>query len=40
MLEQLSTSPGIAARVEAVEVLSTANAFQLETAGVAIVCLI
>ena len=40
MLGQLSTSHGIAARVEAAKVLSTANVFQLETARVAIVCLI
>ena len=40
MLGQLSTSHGIAARVEAAEVLSTANVFRLETTGVAIVCLI
>ena len=40
MLGQLSTSHGIAARVEAAKVLSIANVFQLETAGVAIVCLI
>jgi predicted PurR-regulated permease PerM len=40
MLGQLSTSHGIAARVEAAEVLSTANVFRFETTGVAIVCLI
>jgi predicted PurR-regulated permease PerM len=40
MLGQLATSHGIAARVEAAEVLSTANVFRLETTGVAIVCLI
>ena len=40
MLGQLSTSHGIAARVEAAEVLSTANVFRLETTGVAIVCLV
>lgn len=40
MLGQLSTSHGIAARVEAAEVLSAANVFRLETTGVAIVCLI
>jgi predicted PurR-regulated permease PerM len=40
MLGQLSTSHGIAARVEAAEALSNANIFRLETAGVAIVCLI
>jgi predicted PurR-regulated permease PerM len=40
MLSQLSTSHGIAARVEAAEALSNANIFRLETTGVAIVCLI
>jgi predicted PurR-regulated permease PerM len=40
MLGQLSTSHGMAARVEAAEVLSTANVFRFETTGVAIVCLI
>jgi predicted PurR-regulated permease PerM len=40
MLGQLSTSHGVAARVEAAEALSTANIFRLETTGVAIVCLI
>jgi predicted PurR-regulated permease PerM len=40
MLAQLSTSHGLAARVEAAEALSTANVFRLETTGVAIVCLI
>jgi hypothetical protein len=40
MLGQLSTSHGIAARVEAAEALSNANIFRLETTGVAIVCLI
>ena len=39
MLAQLSTSHGLAARVEAAEVLYTANLFRLETIGVAIVCL-
>ena len=40
MLAQLSTSHGLAARVEAAEVLYTANVFRLETTGVAIVCLV
>jgi predicted PurR-regulated permease PerM len=40
MLGQLSTAHGLAARVEAADALSTANIFRLETAGVAIVCLI
>lgn len=40
MLGQLSTAHGLAARVEAAEALSTANIFRLETAGVAIVCLV
>jgi hypothetical protein len=40
MLAQLSTSHGLAARVEAAEALSTANVFRLETTGVEIVCLI
>jgi predicted PurR-regulated permease PerM len=40
MLGQLSTSHGMAARVEAAEVLSSANVFRLETTGVAIVCLV
>ena len=40
MLGQLSTAHGLAARVEAANALSTANIFRLETAGVAIVCLI
>jgi hypothetical protein len=40
MLGQLSTSHGMAARVEAAEVLSSANLFRLGTTGVAIVCLI
>ena len=40
MLGQLSTSHGIAARVEAAEALSNANIFRLEITGVAIVCLI
>jgi predicted PurR-regulated permease PerM len=40
MLAQLSTSHGLAARVEAAEVLHTANVFRLETTGVAIACLV
>jgi len=40
MLGQLSTAHGLGARVEAADALSTANIFRLETAGVAIVCLI
>src|SRR6202011_2184260 len=40
MLGQLSTSHGMAARVEAAEALSNANIFRLEITGVAIVCLI
>jgi predicted PurR-regulated permease PerM len=40
LLAQLSTSHGLAARVEAAEVLYTANVFRLETTGVAIVCLV
>ena len=40
MLGQLSTAHGLPARVEGAEALSTANIFRLETAGVAIVCLI
>lgn len=40
MLGQLTTAHGLRARVEAAEALSTANVFRLETAGVAIVCLI
>ena len=40
MLAQLSTAHGLAARVEGAEALSTTNVFQLETAGVAIVCLV
>ena len=40
MLGQLSTAHGLSARVEAAEALSTANIFRLETAGVAIVCLV
>ena len=40
MLGQLSTAHGLGARVEAADALSTANIFRLETAGVAIVCLV
>jgi len=40
MLGQLSTAHGLPARVDGAEALSTANIFRLETAGVAIVCLI
>jgi predicted PurR-regulated permease PerM len=40
MLGQLSTSHGLAARVEAAEALYTTNVFRLETTGVAIVCLV
>jgi predicted PurR-regulated permease PerM len=40
MLAQLSTAHGLAARVEGAEALSTTNVFRLETAGVAIVCLV
>jgi len=40
MLGQLSTAHGLPARIEAAEALSTANIFRLETAGVAIVCLV
>jgi hypothetical protein len=40
MLAQLSTAHGLAARVEGAAALSTANVFRLETAGVAIVCLV
>jgi hypothetical protein len=40
MLGQLTTAHGLPARVEAAEALSTANVFRLETAGVAIVCLV
>jgi hypothetical protein len=40
MLGQLSTAHGLAARVEGAEALSTANVFRLDTAGVAIVCLV
>jgi predicted PurR-regulated permease PerM len=40
MLGQLSTAHGLSTRVEGAEALSTANIFRLESAGVAIVCLI
>ena len=40
MLGQLSTAHGLVARVEGAAALSTTNVFQLETAGVAIVCLV
>src|SRR5450631_3966139 len=40
MLAQLLTAHGLAARVEAADALSSANVFRLETAGVAIVCLV
>jgi predicted PurR-regulated permease PerM len=40
MLGQLSTAHGLSARVEGAEALSTANIFRLDTAGVAIVCLV
>ena len=40
MLAQLSTAHGLAARVEGAEALSTTNVLQLETTGVAIVCLV
>jgi predicted PurR-regulated permease PerM len=39
MFAQLCNVHGLAARVEAAEVLSTTNIFRLETAGVALVCL-
>jgi predicted PurR-regulated permease PerM len=39
MFAQLCNVHGIAARVEAAEMLSTTNIFRLETAGVALVCL-
>jgi predicted PurR-regulated permease PerM len=39
MLAQLCNAHGTAARVEAPEVLLTANIFRLDTAGVALVCL-
>ncbi|WP_247530141.1 AI-2E family transporter [Bradyrhizobium sp. 199] len=40
LLAQLTGAHGLSARVEAAEALSTANIFRLETAGVAIVCLV
>ena len=40
MLAQLTGAHGLSARVEAAGALSTANIFRLETAGVAIVCLV
>ena len=40
MLGQLSTAHGLSASVEGAEALSTTNIFRLETAGVAIVCLV
>jgi hypothetical protein len=40
MLGQLSSAHGLMARVEGPEALSTANIFRLDTAGVAIVCLV
>jgi hypothetical protein len=40
MLAQLSTTHGLAARVEGAEALSTSNVFRLDTTGVAIVCLV
>jgi predicted PurR-regulated permease PerM len=40
MLGQLSTAHGLVARVEDAAALSTTNVFRLETAGVAIVCLV
>ncbi|MET4152558.1 putative PurR-regulated permease PerM [Bradyrhizobium sp. RT7b] len=40
MLAQLSTTHGLAARVEGAEALSTTNVFRLDTSGVAIVCLV
>src|ERR1700726_115095 len=40
MLAQLSTTHGLAARVEGAEALSTTNVFRLETAGVSIICLV
>src|SRR6202171_2475371 len=40
MLGHLSTSHGLASRVEAAEALSTTNVFRLDTTGVAIVCLV
>jgi predicted PurR-regulated permease PerM len=40
MLAQLSTTHGLAARVEGAEALSTTNVFRLDTTGVAVVCLV
>ncbi|MGY4330208.1 putative PurR-regulated permease PerM [Bradyrhizobium sp. LB7.2] len=40
MLGQLTTAHGLPSRVEGSEALSTTNIFRLETAGVAIVCLV
>jgi hypothetical protein len=40
MLGQLTTAHGLSARVEGPEALSVANVFRLETAGVAVACLI
>jgi predicted PurR-regulated permease PerM len=40
MLGHLSTTHGLTARVEGAEALSTTNVFRLDTAGVAIVCLV
>ena len=40
MLAQLSTTHGLASRVERAEALTTTNVFRLETAGVAAVCLV
>ncbi|MDE5462533.1 AI-2E family transporter [Bradyrhizobium sp. CSS354] len=40
MLAQLTNAHGLSARVEAAGALSTANIFRLETAGVAIACLV
>jgi hypothetical protein len=40
MLGQLSTTHGLTARVEGAEALSTTNVFRLDTAGVAIICLV
>jgi len=40
MLAQLSTAHGLAARFEGPEALSTTNVFRLDTAGVAIICLV
>ena len=40
MLAQLSTAHGLVARVEPAAALSTTNVFRLDTAGVAIVCLV